>query len=106
MSLHLPNDLLLMIDMNHLLVDSRLKVGMVSLGEQSCDLNRVVQIQSVLVELIELAPNDLIGQREVDLEWLASILTNQNSFGVLSDIFSFSRFHPYRINQFLSLNGI
>ena len=78
---------------------------MVNLYEQSCDLNRELLQQIVLVGLVELAPNDLIGRNEVD-QWRASILTNQNSFGVLSDIFSFAIFHPYRINQFLSLNGI
>ena len=70
--------------MMHLLADMlNSLVDMVNLFARSCDLNRVLLQQIVLVELIELAPNDLIGQRWVD-QRPASILTNQKSFGELS----------------------
>ena len=53
--------------MMHLLADMlNSLVDMVNLFARSCDLNRVLLQQIVLVELIELAPNDLIGQRWVD----------------------------------------
>jgi len=53
---------------------------MVNLFARSFGLNRELLQQIVLVEL---APNDLIGQRWVD-QWPASILTNQKSFGELN----------------------